>query len=169
MTAAIYPGSFDPVTNGHLDVIARGARLFDRLIVAVANNTSKQPWFDAGERVALLREAVAGIAGGERVTVESFDGMIVEFARQRGITCLLRGLRSVSDFDFELQMAQTNRTFAPEIETVFVMPSVEFAFVASRLIRESVKLGADVSHLVPAFVQQRMREKLAAGGPRGAK
>ena len=159
MRAAIYAGSFDPVTNGHLDLIERGSRLFDRLTVAVASNIDKSPVFSPQERVEMIETALAGSVG--EVDVCSFDGLIVEFARQRGATCLLRGIRSVSDLESEHALAMTNRDLADEIETVFLMPSLAYSYVSSRLIREAVKLGADVSHLIPAFVQDRLRARLS--------
>ena len=158
MDAAIYAGSFDPVTNGHLDLIERGGRLFDRLVVAVASNIDKRPVFTADERVQLIREALADRL--PNVEVCRFDGLIVGFARERGIRRLLRGLRTVSDFESEFQMALTNRDLAPEVETVFVTPNLQHSYTSSRLIREAVLLGADVSHLIPAFVQDRLRERL---------
>lgn len=158
MTAAIYPGTFDPVTNGHLDVIERGVRLFSRLVVAVARNIDKRPLFTAAERVEMIQAQVAGQM--PNVEVVAFDGLIVEYARRRGIPVLLRGLRTISDFEAEYQMALTNRDLAPEVETVFVMPNLRHSYVSSRLIRETVLLGADVSHLIPAGVQQRLRERL---------
>ncbi len=158
MTDAIYPGSFDPVTNGHLDLIDRGSRLFSRLIVAVARNVDKAPLFSAEERVAMLQEQVAGRFANVEVT--SFAGLIVEYARQRGVHCLLRGLRTIADFEYEFQMALTNRRLAPDIETVFVMPSLRYSYVSARLIRETVLLGADMSHLIPASVQAKLRARL---------
>ena len=157
MEAAIYPGTFDPVTKGHLDLIERGARLFPRLIVAVARNFSKQPIFSAEERVAMLAELTTDLPG---VQVTTFEGLIVDCARENGASCLLRGLRTVSDFEYEFQMALTNRDVAPDIETIFLMPSVKFSYVSSKLIRETVALGADMSHLIPASVYQKLRERL---------
>ena len=157
MGAAIYPGTFDPVTFGHLDLIERGSRLFSRLVVAVARNFDKRPVFSAEERVQMLRELTARIPN---VEVDSFDGLIVEYARKRQVPCLLRGLRTISDFEYEFQMALTNRDLAPDVETTFVMPSLKYSYVSSRLIRETVALGADVTHLIPELVQRRLREKL---------
>lgn len=164
MGAAIYPGTFDPVTNGHLDVIERGSRLFSRLVVAVAWNADKKPIFTAEERVAHLREMCRGL---KNVEILTFKGLIVEFARQQKIGCLLRGVRTVSDFEYELQMALTNRDLAADVETVFVMPSLRYSYVSSRLIRESVQLGADLSHLIPAAVQEQLRERLMKTAKRG--
>jgi pantetheine-phosphate adenylyltransferase len=165
MEQAIYAGSFDPVTNGHLDVIERGCRLFHRLVVAVATNIGKSPLFTPDERVDMIRRAIDLVAAPgdgrfQNVEVCAFDGLVVELARARRIRCLLRGVRTFSDFEVELQMALTNRDLAPEIETVFVMPSLQHSYVSSRLIRETVKLGADVTHLIPAFVQDRLRQRL---------
>lgn len=157
MGAAIYPGTFDPVTFGHLDLIERGSRLFSRLVVAVARNFDKRPVFSAEERVQMLRELTARIPN---VEVDSFDGLIVEYARKRQVPCLLRGLRTISDFEYEFQMALTNRDLASDVETTFVMPSLKYSYVSSRLIRETVALGADVTHLIPELVQRRLREKL---------
>jgi pantetheine-phosphate adenylyltransferase len=166
MTVAIYPGSFDPLTLGHLDVIERGARLFSRLVVAVATNDSKAPLFTADERVAMLRRALD-----ERripkVEVTAFDGLIVDFARARGADVLLRGVRTVTDFEYEWQMALMNRDLAPAIETVFLMPSLAYSYVSSRLIKESVRLGADVTHHVPDFVHEALRTRLRERSARG--
>lgn len=158
MQQAIYAGSFDPVTNGHLDVIERGARLFRSLTVAVANNIEKSPLFTPEERVEMIRTALGGRA--ENVTVRTFDGLVVDLARSLGVPCLLRGVRTYADFEAEMQMALTNRDLAPTIETVFVMPSLQYSYVSSRLMKETVRLGADVSHLIPAFVQDLLRERL---------
>lgn len=159
---AIFPGTFDPVTNGHLDLIERGARLFDRLIVAVAINDAKTPLFSAEERVAITRSSIAERSPKtENVAVESFAGLIVDFARARGAHVLLRGVRNVTDFEYEWQMAHTNHDLAPDIETVLLLPSLGSSYVSSRLIRESVRWGGDVSHLIPAAVQARLRERLA--------
>lgn len=160
--AAIFPGSFDPPTNGHLDLIERGARLFDRVIVAVAINDSKAPLFTAPERVELVKAALAErLPRANNVAVESFEGLIVDFARSRGANVLLRGVRNVTDFEYEWQMAFTNRDMAPEVETVLLMPSLACSYVSSRLIRESVRWGGDVSHLIPPIVQSRLRSRLA--------
>ena len=154
---AVYPGTFDPPTNGHLDLIARGSRMFDRLVVAVAINPRKTPIFTAEERVAIFRRHTDGLEG---VDVDSFHGMTVDYVRGRGAGFLLRGLRTVSDFEYEFQMALTNRHFAPEIDTVFVMPSQRYAYLSSSLIKESVALGGAVGDFVPPDVESELRTRL---------
>src|SRR5579864_5178989 len=155
---AIYPGSFDPVTNGHLDLIARGAMIFDRLIVAVARNLDKDPLFTVPERVEML-EAVT--YEWKNVEAEVFDGLLMEYARSKGARVVLRGIRAVSDYEYELQMAMMNRKIEPEIETVFMMPAVAYSFLSSRLVRELARLGAPVvKDLVPALVEERLRAKV---------
>ncbi len=151
------PGTFDPVTNGHLDIIQRAARCFDEVVVAVLENPGKQPLFTTEERVAMLKEAVADI---DHVTVESFSGLLVDYARARGTGAVVKGLRAVSDFDYELQMAQMNSRMA-EVETLFIATSPQWSYLSSSLIKEVVRLGADVSGLVPALVQSRLEDKLA--------
>lgn len=156
MRLAVYPGSFDPVTRGHLDLIRRGARLADRLVVAVAVNVGREALFTLDERVALLKAETKGLKG---ATVERFDGMIVDFVRLKGAGAILRGVRTVSDFEYEMQMALTNRTLAG-VETVFVMPSQEYAFLSARLIREVAALGGDVSSFVTPRVGKAIRAKM---------
>lgn len=156
---AVYPGSFDPVTYGHIDLIKRATRVFDEVIVAVANNTQKKPLFAAKERLAMLKEATRGI---KRIRVEVFDGLVINFARQNRAQVLIRGLRMVSDFEYEFQMALTNRRLAEDIETVFMMPSEGHSFLSSALIKEVVGLGADVSSFVPEFVAKKLKQKLRA-------
>ncbi|MDH5642394.1 MAG: pantetheine-phosphate adenylyltransferase [Nitrospira sp.] len=153
---AVYPGTFDPVTNGHLDVIQRGAALFDELIVACAVNITKTPMFDLESRLEMLREATVGI---DNVRVVSFDGMIVDYVRQLGGKVILRGLRTFSDFESEVQMALANRTFAPEIETVFVCANLEESFISSRLIREAAAVGGEIEKFVPANVAAQLRKR----------
>ena len=161
MRTAVYPGSFDPVTLGHLDLIRRGAKLVDRLVVAVAVNVGRDALFALDDRVAMIRAEIKGLKG---VTVERFDGMIVDFVRRRRATAILRGIRTVADFEYELQMAMTNRALGGgRLETVFVMPSPQHAYLSARLIREVAALGGDVSSFVPPRVEKairtRMREK----------
>lgn len=153
---AVYPGSFDPVTYGHIDVIKRATRVFDEVIIAVANNKQKKSLFDAKERLAMVKEATAGIP---RIRVQAFDGLVINFARQNGAGVLIRGLRMVSDFEYEFQMALTNRRLAEDIETVFLMPSEGYSFLSSGLIKEAVSLGADVSSFVPEFVAKQLKKK----------
>jgi len=157
MVSALYPGSFDPVTRGHLDLVERALPLFDRLTVAVAINSSKNSTFTAEERVAMLREV---LPADPRVSVTTFRGLVVDFCRAQGIGAILRGVRTVSDFEYEYQMALTNRHLAPGIETVFVMPSVQFSYVSSSLIREVVRNGGDVGSFLPPPVERRLRERL---------
>ena len=154
---AIYPGSFDPLTNGHVAIIQRGLNLFDRLIVAVANNPQKTPMFSVAER----REAILEALGHDpRIEVDSFDGLMVEYARSRGVHTVLRGLRAVSDFEYEFQLANMNRKLMPEFESVFVMTGEDYFYVSSRLVREVATFGGDVTGLVPANVAAALRKKL---------
>lgn len=157
MVSALYPGSFDPVTRGHLDLVERALPLFDHLTVAVAVNSTKAPTFSADERVELLREV---LPRDERLSVTTFRGLVVDFCRSQGIGAILRGVRTVSDFEYEYQLALTNRHLAPGIETVFVMPSVQYSYVSSSLIREIVRNGGDVSSFLPPPVERRLRERL---------
>ncbi|MGH9788826.1 MAG: pantetheine-phosphate adenylyltransferase [Candidatus Acidiferrales bacterium] len=154
---AIYPGSFDPVTNGHLDLIERASKLFDRLIVALLVNPEKDPLFTLDERVEMLREVVAHLPN---VEVETFDGLLVDHARRRGARVLLRGIRAVSDYEYELQMALMNRQLAPDIETVFMLPAEAFSYLSSRLVKEVARLGGSIKDLVPAAVHERIRSKV---------
>jgi len=154
---AIYPGSFDPVTNGHLDVIERGAKIFGRLVVAVLCNSEKQPLFTLNERLEMLREATRRYAN---VEVDSFDGLLVDYARRLGAQVLLRGIRAVSDYEYELQMAMMNRRLEPTLETVFMLPAEAYSYLSSRLVREIAQLGGSVSGLVPPEVEQRLRTKV---------
>jgi pantetheine-phosphate adenylyltransferase len=157
---AVYPGSFDPITYGHLDLITRGAILFDKLIVAVLRNAAKQPLFTADERVVMLREVVGDYLN---VEVDSFDGLLVDYAAQKGATVLLRGIRAISDYEYELQMALMNRRLRPEIETVFLMAGEAYSFLSSRLVKEVIALGGDISGLVPPVVEARLRERVTRG------
>lgn len=152
---AIYPGSFDPLTNGHLSLIHRGLHLFDRLIVAVAHNPKKVPLFTKEERVQLIREAAAD----PRVEVDSFEGLLVDYTKHRGVNVVLRGLRAVSDFEYEFQLANMNRKLRPELETVFVMTGEDYFYISSQIVREAASFGADVSALVPANVLAKLRAR----------
>ncbi len=153
---AIYPGSFDPLTSGHVDIIQRGVRLFDRIVVAVLVNPAKAPLFTPEERVETAREV---FADEPRVEVDTFDGLLVDYARGKGASAVVRGLRAVSDFEFELQMALMNRHLSPEIETVFMMPAEAYTYVSSRLVKEVFALGGDIGAFVPPAVARRLREK----------
>ena len=153
---AIYPGTFDPPTNGHLDLIARGAKLFEHLTVAILNNPIKNPLFTVQERVEMMREATRQI---DTVSVETFDGLMVDFARQKQATAVLRGIRAISDYEYEFQMALMNRRLAPEIETVFLQPAGRYSFVSSRMVKEVFSFGGDISGLVPANVLKRLRRQ----------
>ncbi|MCA8910343.1 MAG: pantetheine-phosphate adenylyltransferase [Planctomycetes bacterium] len=153
---AVYPGTFDPVSNGHLDVIQRGSQLFEQLVVACAVNISKQPLFGLSERLEMLREVTSDLPN---VRVESFTGMVVDYVRGLSGKVILRGLRTFSDYENEVQMAYANRTFAPEIETIFVCASLEESFISSRLIREAAALDGDISRFVPEPVAERLRAK----------
>jgi pantetheine-phosphate adenylyltransferase len=155
---AVYPGSFDPLTNGHVDIIERGARLFDQIVVAILNNAEKTPLFSVGERVAIIREVFKDRAN---VSVDTFDGLLVDYARRKGASVLVRGLRAVSDFEYEFQMALMNRHLAPGLETVFMMPAEEYTYISSRLIKEVFTLGGEVAGLVPPIVEDRLRVKQA--------
>ncbi len=157
MRHALYPGTFDPLTFGHLDLIERGARLFDRLTVGVATNSQKTPLFTADERVAMLARHTASLAN---VDVVSFGGLVVDYARKNGCGALLRGLRTVTDFENEYQMALTNRALEPDVDTVFVMPSQEYAFLSSSLIKEVIRNGGDASRWLPADVNDAVVARL---------
>lgn len=158
MTTAVYPGSFDPVTNGHLDVITRGANLFDRVIVGVLHNSAKSPLFSAEERVKILEEATADL---KNVEIVSFSGLSVEFARKCNAKVIIRGLRAITDFEYELQMAQTNRVLAPDIDTMFLTTSLEYAYLSSTTVKEVAAFGGDISKFVPEFVRRKVYKKLA--------
>ena len=157
-TVAVYPGSFDPLTNGHVDIITRGARLFDRIIVAILVNAEKSPLFTMGERVEVARTVFAPVPN---VEVDTFDGLLVDFVERRGAQVIVRGLRAVSDFEFEFQMALMNQRLNGKIETVFMMPAEQYTYTSSRLIKEVFSLGGRVHGLVPDTVEQRLREKLS--------
>jgi pantetheine-phosphate adenylyltransferase len=154
---AIYPGSFDPVTNGHLDLIERGAKICDRLIVSILRNLEKDPLFSVAERVEMLREVVRPFP---KVEVDTFEGLLVDYARRQNAHLILRGIRAISDYEYELQMALMNRKLEPRIETVFMMPAVAYSYLSSRMVREIARLGGPISGLVPEVVEQRLREKV---------
>lgn len=157
MRIAVYPGSFDPLTNGHLDIIHRGTRLFDKLLVAVLENEGKSPLFSVPERMDLIRRCTAGIDG---VEVHSFSGLLVDFMRRMNAGVVVRGIRAVSDYEYELQMALMNRELNPDVETIFMLPAVEYTFVASRLVKEVFRLGGDIAHLVPPPVLEALKARL---------
>jgi pantetheine-phosphate adenylyltransferase len=155
---AIYPGSFDPVTNGHLDLIERAEQMFDLLIVAVLKNVEKQPLFSVNERVEMLREVTKHWPG---VEVDVFEGLLVEYARKRHAGVILRGIRAISDYEYELQMALMNRKLEPRLETVFMIPGEPYSYLSSRLVREIAQLGGPLEGFVPAVVEQRLRAKVS--------
>ncbi len=159
---AVYPGTFDPVTNGHLDIITRGGRLFDQIIIAILKNPEKEPLFSLEERMEILRAALGRLPN---TRVEAFDGLLVDYARARGAQAIVRGLRALSDFEYEYQMALMNRRLGPDIETVYMMPSEAYSYVSSRLVKEVARLGGDVSGLVPREVVERLRARCAPGRP----
>jgi len=156
---AIYPGSFDPLTNGHVDIIERGSGLFDKIVVAILLNLEKSPLFTVPERVEIARKVFANYAN---VEVDTFDGLLVDYARRRRASVIVRGLRAVSDFEYEMQMALMNRRLNPDVETVFMMPAEPYTYVSSRLVKEVVALGGSVTGLVPTVVEDRLREKKLA-------
>ncbi len=156
MRTVIYPGSFDPLTNGHLDVIERAAKLFDRVVVAVAASDSKHPLFALEERLSLVKQAVADLAN---VEADAFDGLLIHYVEQRGAQAVVRGLRAVSDFEFEFQLALMNRKLNERIETIFMMPKDTYTFLSSRIVKEIARLGGDVSAFVPAHVQVSLLTK----------
>src|SRR4030042_5378737 len=154
---AIYPGSFDPITYGHIDLIKRAQEVFSEVIVAVAHNPHKKPLFRVQERVAMLKKATKDIKG---VIVDDFDGLVIDYARKKKVSVLIRGLRMISDFEYEFQMALTNRRLAPDIETIFLMPQESFSYLSSKLLKEAASLGADLSSFVPDFIEESLKKKL---------
>jgi pantetheine-phosphate adenylyltransferase len=154
---ALYPGTFDPPTNGHVDLIQRGAKLFDHLTVAILNNREKNPLFTVEERVEMLKEVTGTLAN---VSIATFEGLMVEFARRQGASAVLRGIRAISDYEYEFQMALMNRRLAPEIETVFLQPAGRYSFVSSRMLKEVFSFGGDVTGLVPPNVLKRLRGRI---------
>src|SRR5216684_5692948 len=154
---AIYPGSFDPPTNGHLDLIERGSHIFDELVVAILRNAEKTPLFSVGERRRMLEDLTSGF---RNVRVDVFDGLTVEYAARVKASAVLRGIRALSDYEYELQMAMMNRKLRPDLETVFMMPAEQYSYLSSRLVREVAKLGGSIKDLVPELVERRLKEKL---------
>ena len=157
---AIYPGTFDPVTNGHLDILFRSREIFDHVIVAVAQNIRKSPLFSVEERMGMLREVTKGIDG---IEVDRFDGLMINYANTRNAEVIVRGLRAVSDFEYELQMALMNRKLAENIKTVFMMPNADYSFLSSSIVKEIVRLGRSAACFVPPFVEEQLRKKLGGG------
>jgi pantetheine-phosphate adenylyltransferase len=153
---AVYPGSFDPITNGHVDVIVRASRVFDRIVVGVLENPRKKPLLSTADRIALIRDAVTETGVETEISVEAFQGLTVEFCRSRGAGFIVRGLRAIGDFDTEIQLAHNNRRLAPEVDTVFFMTSVEHGYVSSSLVKEIASFGGDVREMVPAGVAARL-------------
>jgi len=156
---AIYPGTFDPVTYGHIDLIKRAQKIFSEVIVAVAHNPAKNPLFSVKERVAMLKEATKDIEG---IEILEFNGLVVDYARKHKAKVLIRGLRMLSDFEYEFQMALTNRKLAEDIETIFLMPHESYSYLSSKLLKEAAALDADLSSFVPAFVEKALKNKLSA-------
>ena len=162
MRRAIYPGSFDPVTNGHLDIIQRGCKLFDEIIIAILVNPDKQPLFSIEERREMLKEALSEIKDGDcRLVIDAFQGLLVKYAVERDADAIVRGIRAISDYEYELQMALMNRRLEPRIETVFMMSAEAYSYVSSRLVKEVYQLGAAIEGLVPASVEARMKKKFS--------
>jgi pantetheine-phosphate adenylyltransferase len=158
---AVYPGTFDPVTNGHVDLVERSLRIFDEVIVAVATNPKKAPLFPLDERIAMFREAISQY---RNVLIEGFDGLLVDYVKQKKAVGIIRGLRAVSDFEYEMQMALMNRRLDNNIETVFMMPSEEYSFITSTIVKEAASYGGDVSSLVPKVVVEKLKKKFGKQG-----
>ncbi|MFW6412953.1 MAG: pantetheine-phosphate adenylyltransferase [Oceanicaulis sp.] len=158
---ALYPGTFDPITNGHLDIIGRAVKLYDKLVIGVALNTSKGPLFSFDERVAMARELAESVAGGTEIEVRPFEGLLMHFAEEVGASSIIRGLRAVSDFEYEFQMVGMNQRLNPDIETVFLMADPRHQAIASRLVKEIAKLGGNIDPFVPPVVKTRLLEKFA--------
>ena len=155
---AIYPGTFDPLTNGHLDLVARGAKIFDHLVVAILKNSEKAPLFSVSERIEMLTESVQPFGN---VSVATFDGLLVDFVIKEGAQAILRGVRAISDYEYELQMALMNRKLEPRLETVFMLPGQDYSYLSSKLVREVAQLGGPLNGLVPTVVEERLRAKIA--------
>jgi len=154
---AIYPGTFDPITYGHIDLIKRAQEIFPEVIVAVAHNPHKKPLFSVKERIQMLKKAAGGLRG---VTISDFDGLVIDYAHKHKAKVLIRGLRMLSDFEYEFQMALTNRKLSPDIETIFLMPQECYSYLSSKLLKEAASLGADLSSFVPSFVEKALKDKL---------
>ncbi|MDD6401460.1 MAG: pantetheine-phosphate adenylyltransferase [Lachnospiraceae bacterium] len=157
MSVAIYPGSFDPVTLGHLDIIKRASKIFDHVIIGVLNNTSKTPLFSSEERVNMLRDVLCDI---DNVSVESFNGLLVDFAKQKNTNVIIRGLRALTDFDLEMQMAQSNRMVAPDVDTIFLSTSLEYSYLSSSVVKEYARYGVDVKEFVPECIVSKLLDKM---------
>lgn len=153
---AIYPGSYDPITNGHIDIIKRGFKIFDKIIVAALKNPSKTPLFTLEERLEILEETFDGY---DNIEIDFFEGLLVDYLKRKNVTTVVRGLRAISDFDIELQMALLNRQIEPEMETIFLVPSMQYSFVSSRLVKEIYQLGGGIKNIVPETVDKRLKEK----------
>jgi len=153
---AVYPGSYDPLTNGHIDIIMRGLKIFDRIIVAVLKNPSKTYLFDLEERMTILNET---FKNNSNIEVDFFEGLLVDYLKEKGVNTVVRGLRAISDFEIEFQMALMNRSISPKIETIFLVPSVFYSFVSSRLVKEVYQLGGEIQEMVPGIVDQKLKEK----------
>ncbi|MFY9269121.1 MAG: pantetheine-phosphate adenylyltransferase [Candidatus Manganitrophaceae bacterium] len=158
---AVYPGTFDPITNGHIDIIRRVLRIFPKVVVAIAPNPKKTPLFSFEERIEMIRTATEGMPG---LVVEPFHGLLIHYLRKKGATAIIRGVRAVSDFEYEFQMAMMNRKLDPKIETLFLMPSEEYSYITSTLIKEVASYGGEVSEFVPKGVSEKLREKIPTGG-----
>ena len=166
---AVYPGTFDPVTYGHVDIIKRAARIYEKVVVAVAHNEDKNPLFNVEERVSMLKDSVKGLAN---VVVDDFNGLAVEYVRNKGSRVMIRGLRMISDFEYEFQMALTNRKLSEDVETIFMMPNERYSYISSKLMKEAARLGADVKNFIPKKVQVLLKRKLTPslrGGRRPTK
>lgn len=158
---AVYPGTFDPITNGHIDIIKRASKLFDDVYVAVADNPAKEPLFSVEERVQMVKKSIKGI---KNVAVEDFSGLVIDYVHKKKSIVVIRGLRMISDFEYEFQMALTNRKLAGDIETIFMMPSENYSYLSSKLIKETAYLGAHISSFVPKFVEKQLKRKLKNNG-----